>query len=169
MLPIIVFGALLVAIAFPETPAARALVRVLTDAAEWLAERVSWTRLLLLALVILAIFATVEVIGHEGIPILGAATPEILTWFVMFDVATWFDVMALAWTLAAVVRVKAVWAMMLSGMRRARALGRQLFHVTRRASRQKRKSKTRRSGTGKRDEDGPGWAVPFVPARPALA
>lgn len=97
------------AVFFPETPAGKALHRVLI---EWPADklnRVSWPVFGFWLLVMLAIVAVIEIMGMEGVQISAVTVPELIAWFVAFDVATYLDIIVIVWTVAALANLQALY------------------------------------------------------------
>ncbi|MDB5417876.1 MAG: hypothetical protein JWP50_1295 [Phenylobacterium sp.] len=120
MLTILMFAAGLVLLLAPDTPIGRQLKRVLV---EWPAERLSRVRpglVLLILLLVVAGAALIAVAKSEGAFLVAQGLPEALASLAAFDVATYLDVLAIAWLFAASVRLRAVKAAIGSAMARAR-------------------------------------------------
>ena len=109
MTAILVIAALWLTMAgVPDIPVSRLLRRLTVDApARWCA-RIERGHLYLA----LTLAATIAAIGWfleaDGLAMFGMATPELMSWIVMFDVATWFDVAVTAAVLAGSVRLDAI-------------------------------------------------------------
>jgi hypothetical protein len=96
-----------VAVLWPDTSPGRALRRWMIELP---AERLT-PGVLLVGLLALIAFATVIGLGRtDAIFLLAQGVPEGIGWFVTFDIATYLDVIALAWLLAATVRLRTVYA-----------------------------------------------------------
>ena len=94
---------------FPETPTGRSLRRLLVDLpARKLAQLTPGTVIFGL-LVVLAIALAIGLFRTDGIFLVAQGLPEGVAWCATFDVATYLDVIALAWLLAAMVRLRAAY------------------------------------------------------------
>jgi len=140
----------------PESGLGKPLRRVLV---EWPAERLSRLRpgLVIVLLVIAAASVALIVFARDESAFLVAqGLPEAIASIFAFDVATYLDLLVVAWLLAASVRLRAVKAVLGSAVRRLR-----LALARRTAPR----ARTRRSRPAARppaqaDNDGwPGWAL----------
>jgi len=157
MLAVLLYAAMLVALVWPESPTARTVTRIAVSIHDWLRRRITWSRILLAVLVVLMLVGIMKMMGTEGLPIIGAAAPEAFAWFVTFDIATCFDVLVLAWALAAVMRVRAVAASAASLLRKARRVTLRTALRIRRAARSKSNTVRRPRPPRKSGEDGHGW------------
>jgi len=104
----------------PDTPIGRQLRRALV---EWPAERLSLLRLghvLLILLLAAASAALIALAKSDGAFLMAQGLPEALASLAAFDVASYLDVLALGWLLAASVRLRVVKATFGSALARAR-------------------------------------------------
>ena len=106
MLATVLYAAVFVAVVYPDTATGKAIRNVLVAITNRIGSHLTWARVLFAVAVICAVVAAIDVIGRDGIQMFAAAAPEVIAWFVAFDIATYIDVMALAWALAALVRVR---------------------------------------------------------------
>jgi hypothetical protein len=146
MLAIILCAALAVAVMAPQTPLGKA-IRALTEAparrlaslrrAHWVAAAVA---LGLIAGLILYARAT-------GVWLAAVGLPEALSWFAVFDIATYMDVLGVLLLVAATVRLRATYAAVCAA---ARACRRVIVSVRRRVHAAVRRSprRPRRSADG---------------------
>ncbi|MDB5494153.1 MAG: hypothetical protein JWP86_1490, partial [Phenylobacterium sp.] len=120
MLTILMFAVGLVLLLAPDTPIGRQLKRVLVESP---AERLSRVRpgvVLLIVLLAVAGAALIAVAKSEGAFLVAQGLPEALASLAALDVATYLDVLAIAWLFAASVRLRAVKAAIGSGVTRVR-------------------------------------------------
>jgi hypothetical protein len=157
MLAVLLFGALFVALVWPETPTARAVTRIAVGIHDWLRRHITWSRVLLAVLVLFTLVGIMKMMGTEGLPIIGAAAPEAFAWFITFDIATYFDVLAMAWALAAVMWVRAVAASAARVLRKTRRVTLRAMLRMRRAARTRSSTVRRPRPPRKSSDDGHGW------------
>ena len=105
----------------PDIPVSRLLRRIAVDApARWCARTERGHVYLVLALV-----ATLAAVGWfleaDGLAMVTMATPELMSWIVMFDIATWLDVAVTAVLVAGSVRFGAIRSMIAVRRPRPRA------------------------------------------------
>ena len=106
MLAIILFAVLAVAVLAPETPLGKAVRQCLIDVpARKLnsLKRAHWLAVIVAVGMLLALFVYAKT---EGVMLFAQGLPEALSWFAMFDVATYIDAMAVIALLAATVRLR---------------------------------------------------------------
>jgi hypothetical protein len=157
MLAVLLYGAVFVALLWPETPTARAVTRIAVGIYDWLRKRITWSRVLLAVLVLFMLVGIIMMMGTEGLPIIGAAAPEAFAWFITFDIATYFDVLVLAWALAAVMRGRVVAASAASLLRKTRRVTLRTMLRMRRATRTRSTTARRPRPTRKSNDDGHSW------------
>jgi hypothetical protein len=157
MLAVLLYGAVFVALVWPETATAEAVTRIAVGIHDWLRRHISWSRVLLAVLALFMLVGIVKMMGTEGLPIIGAAAPEAFVWFITFDIATYFDVLVLAWALAAVMRVRTFAASTASLLRKARRVTLRTMFRMRRATRSKSHTVRRPRPLRKTNDDGHGW------------
>ncbi|HEY0436091.1 MAG TPA: hypothetical protein VGC92_05590 [Phenylobacterium sp.] len=151
MLILLVCGLLAVMGLWPETPAGRVLHRWLVEAP---ARKLRPTLVLFVFAVLIVSVAAIAVAKADGF-VLAAQGAEAISWFVTFDVATWIDVLAVGWLLAATVRLKTLGQAAASLARRGvRALGMRFGS----RARGRRTPRTGRRRTPPPLDDGRGWA-----------
>jgi hypothetical protein len=122
MLIFLFCAAAAVAWLFPDTPAGRALRRLLVDLPARKLAQLTAGRVIFALLVMLAIAAAIGFAKTDGIALLAQGLPDGIAWFATFDVATYLDVIAIAWLLAAAVRLRAAY----DGLRTLAARARRL-------------------------------------------
>ncbi|HEV2532807.1 hypothetical protein [Phenylobacterium sp.] len=140
----------------PETPVGKLLRRALVD---WPAERLSRIRPGLVILIVLLIAASVALIvvaKNEGAFLVAQGLPEAIASIFALDVATYLDILVMAWLVAASVRLRAVKAVIGSATARVRRL------IVRRTSprvRARRRRPAARPPPNSDDEAWPGFAL----------
>jgi len=100
---------LAVAWLLPETSLGRLLRRLLVEAPGRALGRLTPARAVFGLLVIVALAAFVQFAKTDGLMMVAQAIPEGVAWFAAFDVATYIDVIALVWLVAATVRLRVAW------------------------------------------------------------
>lgn len=162
MFAFLLYAAVFIAVFMPRSPTGKAISRILTDLHARLARQVTVARVTLFVLVICAVLLLVEWGGPEAIAMMASAAPEAIAWFVTFDIATYLDVLLLAWALSALVRARAVMTTLRAGWR---GLTRQILR-RRARTRRARRQLARRAAARKSPDDEPGWASsqPSYPA-----
>lgn len=93
--------------AFPETQAGKLVWRLLVDLPAKLLARVTPARATLGLILLIEIGGMIAYAKTEGLIVTGLGMPEALVWFATFDISTFFDVIAVAWLLAATVKFRA--------------------------------------------------------------
>jgi hypothetical protein len=92
----------------PHSAAGLVLRRLLVEApARWLSG-LRRAHVILVILSLLALWAAVAIARTEGAPLVAQGMPEAMTWILSLDVASYMDAVAIAFLLAAGVRVKAL-------------------------------------------------------------
>ena len=145
---------------FPETPTGRSLRRLLVDLPARKLAQVTPGKVIFALLVVLAIAAAIGLARTDGIFLVAQGLPDGIAWFATFDVATYLDVIALAWLLAAMVRLRAAYEGLRALADQAKRLAQRWVTVLRVRGRPGARTRSRRAG-GKpprppRDEE-PGW------------
>jgi hypothetical protein len=134
----------------PETPIGKALRRALVD---WPAERLSRIRPGVVILILLLVVGSVALMvgaKDDGAFLVAQGLPEAIASIFAFDLATYFDVLAVAWLLAASVRLRVVKAVLGSVAARVRRL------IVRRTSRV-RAPRRRPAAPPPANSDDEGW------------
>lgn len=166
MLAFLLCGALCVAFLWPDTPSGNAVTQLLVGVHDWLLRQVSWARFIVALLVLCTIMGIVDTWGPQALQLVGATLPEVFAWFVTFDIATYIDVLALAWALATLVRVRAAMSSARSLLRKLRRVAVRAAARTRTAGRRRRPAPRRSRPRGKTGDDGkgcwPGNALPVM-------
>lgn len=164
MLALLLYGAVFVAVFYPDSPTGKAVSRILTDLHARLIRQVTVARVMLVVLVLCAVLLLIQWGGVDAIAMMASAAPEAIAWFVTFDIATYLDVLLLAWTLSALVRARAVMATLRAGWR---GMHRQSLRRRARARRGRRQltRRPRHPSAGKGREEEPGWNW-WQPANP---
>ena len=154
--------ALAVAWMFPETPVGRLLRRLSIKAPARALARLTPATAIFAFMVILAIAAVVQFAKTDGLIMIAQAIPDGIAWFVTFDVATYIDVIALVWLVAATVRIRAVYQALRSGIRRwvLRNVGALRDRTVHGAGRRLPRGRRTTSPPKKEDED---WRAPAFP------
>ena len=109
MFAIIIAMVLAAAILFPDTPVGRPFRELLIEVpARKLRslKRSHWMAIVIAVGMMAAFFIYAKL---EGLVVFAGGLPDALTWFAVFDVATYIDVVALLALLTAIVRFKAVY------------------------------------------------------------
>ena len=168
MLALLLYGAVFVAVFYPDSPTGKAVSRILTDLHARLIRQVTVARVMLVVLVLCAVLLLIQWGGVDAIAMMASAAPEAIAWFVTFDIATYLDVLLLAWALSALVRARAVIATLRAGWR---GLHRQALRRPARARRARRQltRRTTRSSAGKGRKEGKGWSLPTAAYPAAFA
>lgn len=117
-------------------------------------------RLAFLLLVVAAAAAVIAFAKSDGMALVAQAVPEGLGWFAAFDVATYIDVIALIWLVAATVRLRAALHALRSATDRARrwmlsVTG--LFHDRSKSGARSRSRRDRRKIARPPKGEGEGW------------
>jgi hypothetical protein len=94
---------------FPDTPAGRSLRRLMVDLPARKLAQVTPGHMIFALLIVLAITLAIGLFRTDGIFLVAQGLPEGIAWFATFDVATYLDVIALAWLLSAMVRLRAAY------------------------------------------------------------
>jgi hypothetical protein len=149
---------------FPETPTGRSLRRLLVDLPARKLAQLTPGHVIFALLVAIAIALAIGLFRTDGIFLVAQGLPEGIAWFATFDVATYLDVIALAWLLAAMVRLRAAYDGLRALADQAKRLAQRWVAVLRVRGRAGARTRSRRAA-GKpprplRDEE---------PGRPALA
>ena len=147
---------------FPETPAGRSLRRLLIDLPARKLAQVTPGMVIFALLMVIATAVAIALARSDGIFLVAQGLPEGIAWFATFDVATYLDVIALAWLLAAMVRLRAAYDAFRVLAARAKRLARRWVTVLRVRGRARARTRSRHMG-GKpprppSDEE-PGWPV----------
>jgi hypothetical protein len=135
----------------PETPIGKALRRALVD---WPAERLSRIRPGVVILILLLVVGSVALIvgaKDDGLFLVSQGLPEAIASIFAFDLATYFDVLAVAWLLAASVRLRVVRAVLGSVAARVRRL------IVRRTTSRARAPRRRPGAPPPANSDDEGW------------
>ena len=151
MLILLICAAIVAMRLWPQTPAGRFLRRWLV---EMPARKLRPSAVLFAFAVLIAIVIALAVAGSDGLVVAAQGT-EAISWFVTFDVATYVDVIAIAWLLARTVRLRAVLRSAATGLAQAKR-----FFAVRRLGPRSRATRRPRHAGGRappRAEDGPGW------------
>ena len=137
----------LIMVAVPDIPLSRSLRRASIETpARWCA-RVTRGHLLLVVGLVTMVALVGWLLEADGLNLLRMASPELVSWIVMFDVATYLDVAATALLVGGSVRLSAIAAIAVRIVRRPRA-------------RTRRSQPTMRQREGANDDgDGRPWAV----------
>lgn len=148
---------------FPKTSLGKLLHGVLIAAPARALSRLTPATAIFGVLAIIGITAFIQFARTDGLMILAQGIPEGIAWFVTFDVATYVDVIALVWLVAATVRLRMVWralrasgAKLRQGLLRAASAGAAHGRPVA-ASRQQRNHRTATPFSSNDDEDGRGW------------
>jgi len=152
MLTILGFAVWLVVWRAPNTLLGRVLRRALVEHPAERLSRVRRGQVLILLLLAAVSIATVALLKSEGAFLVAGGLPEGLTWVATFDVASYFDILALGWLFAASVRLRAVKAVLGSLLARTRPRG------ARRAMPRSRTPRRRPAAPPPANSDGEGWA-----------
>jgi hypothetical protein len=151
MLTLLVFAIGLVLWLAPDTPLARQLRKTLVERP---AERLSRVRpgAVLLILLLAAVSAAILAIAKsEGALLVAQGLPEALASFAALDVATYFDVLAVAWLFGASVRLRALRSVASSGVAHVRRW------IARRAAPRRRAQRSRPAAPRAANPDDEGW------------
>lgn len=144
---------------FPDTPTGRSLRHLLVDLPARKLAQLTPGAVIFALLVVLAIAAAIGLARTDGIFLVAQGLPEGIAWFATFDVATYLDVIALAWLLTATVRLRMAYDGLRALAARARRVARP-WTTALRVRRARARTRSRRPA-GKplrpsRDEE-PGW------------
>lgn len=110
-MPIILALAAMAAMAIrlaPHSPLGRILSLWLVEAPARALSRITPGKTILFALILLAAWAAIAIAKTEGGFLVAQGAPEGMAWLLTLDVASYVDAIAVAWLLAASVRLKAV-------------------------------------------------------------
>jgi hypothetical protein len=163
MLILLLCAAMVVAWRWPQTPVGRTLHRLMVA---WPARKLANLspgkalpklasgRVLLVLIVLIGIVLADGVFRGDVMMFLAQISPEGIAWFVTFDVATYFDVIALALMLAATVRMRAVAQALRAWVARVR----EGVAVRRSSARSRRPRRPVRKPPPKSSDDDGGWA-----------
>jgi hypothetical protein len=148
---------------FPDTPAGRRLRRLLVDLPARKLSQLTAGGVIFALLVVLAVAAAIALARTDGILLAAQGLPDGIAWFAAFDVATYLDVIALAWLLAAMVRLRAAYDGLRALAAQVRGLARRWITVLRVRGRPGARTRSRHAGAKPprppRDEE-PGWSTP---------
>ena len=173
MLALLLYGVIFVTAFFPESSTGRAISRIVTDLHTRVFRHLTWARVGFAVLLICAVIIVIEVTGPDGIRMMAAAAPEAVAWFVTFDIATYLDVLALAWVLSTLVRVRAIMAALRSGWKKTQRFVLRQFARARLRRRQRTNRARRPLSQRKGREEEPGWpgwiGASWAPVRPSTA
>jgi hypothetical protein len=155
MILVLLYLAVLVAGLMPHSTAGRALRRLLVDMPRAGLAWLTPGKLLLMIGVALIVAALIVIARADVMLLVAQGLPEGIGWFVTFDVATYLDVVALAWLLAATVRLRALAQVLRAWAARVRRVAARRSNArSRRMRRPARKPAPKAS-----DDDGGGaWA-----------
>lgn len=144
----------------PQTPAGRALRRMLVDGpAARMASVKPATALFVFAMAIVTATALLFLEG-EALFVVVQAAPEAAVWFAAFDVATYIDVMAIAWVLGRGARLKVLAGLVAARARAGAArAGTWMRRVSRRAGRDPSAGGRRLPPANDDDEPAAGFAL----------
>ncbi len=92
MLLATLLGLWAVLFAAPETPVGRLLHRLMVAAPAAFCSCITRGHILLAVAIVVVVASTAWWLEADGLAMLGMATPEITGWIVMFDIATYLDV-----------------------------------------------------------------------------
>jgi hypothetical protein len=150
---------------FPDTPAGRSLRRLLVDLPARKLAQLKPGAVIFALLVVLALALAIGLFRSDAIFLVAQGLPEGIAWFATFDVATYLDVIALAWLLAAMVRLRAAYQGLRALADQAKRLARRWIAMMRIRGRAGARTRSRRAG-GKpprppRDEES-GWPTPAL-------
>ena len=151
MLIILFCAAVATMVLWPQTPAATFLRRWLVEAP---ARRLRPGVLVFGAVLLIGVAAALAFGGSDGFMV-AAQAPEAIAWFATFDVATWIDVIVVAWLLSASVRIGA--ALQSLGHAVVRTAGAVLASAKARGRAPRQTRRVRRRAPPPPDE-GRGWA-----------
>ena len=152
----LVCAAVVMGLLFPETAFGALLRRWLVVLPAEKLSRLTLGRLVFGLLVLVFIAGVIALAKTDGLIVIAQGIPEVASWFAVFDIATYVDVIALTLLLGASVRFRAVSEAMRSAAARARQWGRRCGAILRRASILFARSRARRTRPSvtrpKRDE-----------------
>jgi len=151
MLITLFFAAVAVMMLWPRTTAGAFLRRWLVEAP---ARRLRPGVLIFGAVLLIVVAAAVTFGGSDGFMV-AAQAPEAVAWFATFDVATWIDVIVVAWVLSASGRIGA--ALQALGPAVAHAAGAVVAAMRARGRGPRQARRVRRRAPPPPDE-GRGWA-----------
>jgi hypothetical protein len=117
-------AAVAVLVFWPETGCGRFLRRGLVDAPARMFARLTPGGVLFALFVVLAIGAVIGLAKTDAVFVLAQGAPEGIAWLVTFDVATYLDLIAVAWLLAAAVRLRSAYEALRAVIVRANCLAR---------------------------------------------
>lgn len=145
---------------FPDTPAGRSLRRLLVDLPARKLAQLTPGAVIFALLIVLAIAGAIGLARTDGIFLVAQGLPDGIAWFATFDVAAYLDVIALAWLLAAMVRLRTAYDALRALAAQARRLAQLWIAMLRVRGRAGASTRSRRAG-GKppppsRDDE-PGW------------
>jgi hypothetical protein len=167
MLILLLCAAMVVAWRWPQTPVGRVLHRLMV---EWPARRLANLspgkmlpklpagRVLLVLIVLIGIVLAEGVFRGDVMMFLAQISPEGIAWFATFDIAAYFDVVALALMLGATVRLRAV----AQALRAWAARVRQAVAVRRLSARSRRARRPVRRPPPRSGDDDGGWAWAYA-------
>jgi hypothetical protein len=146
---------------FPETPTGRSLRRLLVDLPARKLAQVTPAGVILALLVALAIAAAIGLARTDGIFLVAQGLPEGIAWFATFDVATYLDVIALAWLLGAMVRLRAAYEGLRALADQAKRRAQRWIAILRvRGGMRSRSRRTDRKLPPPAQEEEPAWPAP---------
>jgi len=122
MLILLFSMAVAIVLLWPDTIAGRALRRLMIEQPARKVAQITPGTALFALLVMLVIAVVIGVAKRDGVALLAQGVPEGIAWFATFDVATYIDVIALAWLLAATVRLRAAYGALTASVARAKRL-----------------------------------------------
>jgi len=153
MILVMLYLAVLAAGLWPETAVGRALRRLMVDLPRAMLAWLTPGKILLILGLALIAAALIAIARADVTAFVAQGLPEGIGWLVTFDVATYLDVIALAWLLAATVRLRAM-------ARAVRALATRMVQAValRRSAARSRRTRPARKPTPKASDDDGGWA-----------
>jgi hypothetical protein len=162
MLIILVCAILAAMTLWPQTPAGRFLRRWVVEAP---ARKLTPGVMIFGTFLLLAVVGALLFMKSEGMVVLAQA-PEAISWFAAFDIGTYIDVIAVAWLLAATVRLQAAGRAAASALSQVRR--RVLARVTGRGRAPRRARRPQRHAPPPAD-DGRSWGRSWGRAWTGLA
>ena len=158
MLTLLFCMAAAIILVWPDTTCGRTLRRLMIELP---ARTLTPGAVLFALLVMLAIAVVIGLARGDGVFLVAQGVPEGIAWFATFEVATYLDVIALAWLLAATVRLRAAYDALKAAAARARRLAVERAGALRLRSRMGARDRSRRGARRtpppSRDDE-PAWS-----------
>jgi hypothetical protein len=108
MVVLLYCAALLIPLLFPNTPAGAWQRRLLIEIPARKLMQLKPVHIACGLLLLMVSVAMIALFKGEGVLVIAQGVPEGLIWFATFDIATYLDVMAVAWLVASTVRLRAI-------------------------------------------------------------